>query len=435
MNSEIRSLLVESVTGKFTKKFTVHPHTRRSQMAKHFPAKDILSYVDLTGNHFIWHAGPLSMFSVMARAQTVRMMHWAFDPFVHARLHVCFNHKHLGEFTVPFSAGRERVIFDSIYSQLRAEEPDLPHASFTDFELHENRGMYATKYSRRAFVPHLPTGTSTLLYLLDFRVADAGAPCPHCKRAMLYQGRCLGGYYEYTMHDGSVVRQPRPCGYETPEAMEFGPDGNDEPEEAVFADTARVSSRSGSSRYKSEYHFTEYMSSICGTQNTMVDPRVVGEVRDYLAQRRREVTRSTVKDALQHLETFYKGRYDIWYADAQLIADQINGTPAGTTKHVLTIPKSHQAVLLDLFKCAHLAFRRCPKEVTNGRSNFMRNDFNLWVLAQIAAKQERDPAYLEYKEMVSVNHGPPMLKDAKRAADFINIWRWIIAQVEWDLEL
>jgi hypothetical protein len=388
------------------------PDVTRRQVSRLLYKRDdadaVIAIVGAGNQHYPWYAGPLSQFDPVVG-------------YLDGALH--------GLHAVLVSQLKERSLIETLYAQTRLEYPNLPPLHLVEFRADYPCSPVAFYYQKRwvskTYMPTMAGGTS-LMHMLSIPMAELARfhpLCPMCKLGFMDCGRCLGGVYTYKMVDGSTHRERHDCLNAPGEHAGTG-DG--------FSDRTRLSTANAKSRYRPKYHFQETLTALHGTQNTAINPRVIDDVRDYGVARGWEpghFTARQVKDCLEDLESYYKGVYDMWYQDAQLIAATINGDDGPIDG---AIPTYHQKQMVEIYDSAIHAWNRAPPHIRGNRRNFLQNNFNIWVVCTVAAHRHRDARFFGYRNLVVNADGtPPRLRDDQRQHEYENIWRWIIEYNNW----
>lgn len=392
---------------------------------------------------------------------------------------------HTGIYVMPKALAQEKHIQEMLYNQMRTAHhmtvmasrnsrkndvldealylPPLAHVSYECRVVDEAITLqYTPLFLKKEFHPYMPPGSPTYAVLFDLPLAMRRAVadvCPTCLSCYAAGGHCNGGFRLYYKPEGVVREEVDPCPYITnaPRAPTHDPshmtttlekevdlqepqtdatlDKKDGEYTDGFDDRGRLSSVVGTGTrpncYNSHNHFQTSMTSFMGTQKTSITPEIVRDVREFLWLRNIHATRQEVRRALTVLESYERGRYEPFYQDAQRIAATIHGEPGKPPDNA--IPPYYQGKMRDYFKAAYRAFLDCPSEIKGVRGNFMRNDFNIWVLAGVCASMEDDPEFLKIRDHVNRSDGtPPRLKDPLRHNQYIKIWNWILQQCGWN---
>ncbi len=290
--------------------------------------------------------------------------------------------------------------------------------------------------------PYRPHGKSRLIDALLFTpetMSQIAEVCPGCKLCWLDEGECAGGAIVYVRSDDTEVRREILCGWsrvvrQRAAARAMG-------EQGMSARRVRG--------YNPSQHVHEMVTARQGHQRTVIDPSILRDVMNWIQLEGATPTRESVARAMRSLQTYYPGRYNMWYRDDQRIAAilqvhwgelpeffmdpqfvQPEWRHPGWDPTHQTLPGNMQRALDDLMTRAFDAFLRCP--LRKARKNFLRADFNCYIGLGLCARAFQNPDFLEYRGMFGAPEGgPPKLKDQSRTAEYIEIWRWIAEDCGW----
>lgn len=406
-----------------------HTYTRRkltNYLERRYGEIAMMAVYTQTGELYPWYTGSFLQFMpLVGYVRHLNVCFGLYRRFHHERVAIQLDGEMLGLFTVTPTVMAREDFGESVYQQLRAHNPNLPSLHLLRQEPHLDYSPstidFCRIWAKRYYTPVIIGGTSLMNILyIPIELLGMRDRCPRCRQGFMERGLCLGGFYTYELPDGSRFTERFEC-LNAPGEQEGVGDG--------FSDRARMQTMTGS-RYRKRYHFQETITSLHGTQDTAIDPRIIEDIRSYASLRGwTRVTARQVKEALMTLESYYHNVYDKWYQDAQLIATRVNGDDAAVEN---AIPIFHQRQLVEIYDSAVFAWKSCPASVRGDRRNFLQNNYNIWVACTIAAKVHHEPRFLEYRQLVVQPDGsPPRLRDDRRQHQYENIWRWIIEHNEW----
>lgn len=420
------------------KRLECSPNTYRDAFTPHLSHNRSMIYFnsETVGMVYIWYDGPISQFTPVKdrynQTATVMAIEDASAGLNTRTVCVTYNGEQISEYTIPSSIVGQGHVSESIYMQMRNRLTKMPPVQFVNISWEGNTIAVNDKFTDYYIQPSFPSGTSKLarLFEIPLDMMDLfGDVCPECHSGFLEGPKCLGSKVVYRMKDGTLENMKIPCLYSP--GLNNTPHGTGIEYEDGFKDRARFSTAAKKGRYFAPNHFMEDVNSRHGTQNTIVDPSIIFDVKEHHESRGiHPATRDSVRDALKTLEFYYKGRYELWYRDAQRIAAEINGTPGMPPE--ISIPYHDRIIMRDYLAAAFQSFMRAPKEIRGTRKNFMRSVLNSWVICSVCAMKEGRAEFLEYRKMFENKDGtPPILKDTVRNNEYKRIWKYLIDDNQW----
>jgi len=326
-----------------------------------------------------------------------------------------------------------------VWRQLRAVR-DLPPWDDCEVEGPPDEPDLRRARAPETVRPVLPSSVPLLahwLVRLEARLALFGDVCPQCRRGLLDPdtGRCLG-----RVALRGAERHPLRCGYAAP-ANPAAPEFDDR------TDRSRFNGGGGGGAYDPSEHIANVVA--CRTRRRLSDipAHVFARVAEWHALDAAEPTPHSVFATLNRLNTHEPGRYSPYYRESARIAKILElyptrrpyaflhrPPPVGAPPAAMPYEVGTELVAMARVACA--AWDDAPRAVRQGRVNFFRSDFTLWMLLGSLAAARDDDRLLHYRSLFANAHGErPALKCPVRDAEYVRQWAWICRRADWPFVL